>query len=281
MKYIFLIFIYTTLLFSSANSSVVRMITSLGIIDIELYEDEAPTTVANFLHYVNQGDYDNTVIHRRVSNFIVQGGGYNIDSVTGSLTHIATVEPIINEYSSAIPNERGTIAMAKIAGDPDSATSQWFFNVIDNNEMLGAENNGGFTVFGKVLGKGMEIVDAIESLPIVNLGILNELPYVRMLDSGDITTVSIRSVKLLATEDALDIDRLFNYLEQNSPELFAPAGSSTGLYEGYNFRYYSGTQSYLGTKDGRVYYLGPASNNQISDIGSYEELLNYALASGY
>ena len=145
---------------TSVNASIVRMETSLGGFDIELFDNGAPITVSNFISYVQDGDYANSFIHRIVPGFIIQGGGFKYESNTFSSVHVDA--PIVNE--SILSNVRGTIAMATLSGDPDSATSQWFFNLADNSANLDFQN-GGFTVFGKVLGNGMDIVDAIAALP--------------------------------------------------------------------------------------------------------------------
>ncbi len=131
--------------------------------DIELFDDEAPITVANFLQYVNNGLYNNTIIHRDIADFIVQGGGF-----TTNLDPITTYDPIQNEFSPTRSNVTGTVAMAKLGGDPNSATSQWFVNLVDNSGNLDNQN-GGFTVFGKVLGDGMTLINAVSSLPTYDL----------------------------------------------------------------------------------------------------------------
>jgi cyclophilin family peptidyl-prolyl cis-trans isomerase len=152
-----------------------------GIIEIELYDDLAPLTVQNFINYVNaknsRGDYDNTIIHRQVdfgtngvadgaADFI-QGGGFEFGNL-GS--HIPVGANLLNEYSDLRPNERGTIAMGKIGGDPNSASSEWFINAADNSDAFGSSNlsAGGYTVFGQVV-SGLEIVDAITTLAMKNL----------------------------------------------------------------------------------------------------------------
>lgn len=151
---------------------VVRMETSLGGIDVELFDRDAPITVTNFLNYVRRGDYDNSFIHRSALNpYIIQGGGYVYEN--GAYSQVPADPPIANEYDGfSRANERGTIAMAKLAGNPDSATNQWFFNIGNNASTLGPLNNGGFTVFGRVRGSdndtvvtndgaSMAVVDAI------------------------------------------------------------------------------------------------------------------------
>lgn len=139
----------------------VRMETNLGNIDIELYDDATPVTVENFLRYINSGLYNGTFIHRSMPGFVIQGGGYYENN--GSYTHIPVYSPIVNEYDASRSNIRGTIAMAKLGGNPNSATSEWFFNLADNSANLDVQN-GGFTTFGRVIGNGMDIVDAIAAL---------------------------------------------------------------------------------------------------------------------
>ena len=146
--------------------TVVTIQTPLGSFDVEMLEDAAPATVANFLNYVNRGDYNTSFLHRSVPGFIVQGGGFFFDPELGALP-INSDPPVINEFN--VSNTRGTMAMAKLGSDPNSATNQWFVNLADNSENLDNQN-GGFTVFGRVLGDGMDVVDAIAGLDIVNVG---------------------------------------------------------------------------------------------------------------
>lgn len=161
----------------------VTLQTSLGEVEIELFDEETPATVANFLNYVNDGDFANSFFHRSVPGFIVQGGGFTyIDDVVEGIPKDA---PVINE--PGISNLRGTIAMAKISGDPNSATSEWYINLGDNSADLDGQN-GGFTVFGQVTGNGMEVIDAIGSLQIWDAGVpFGELPLIDYSGSGNIT----------------------------------------------------------------------------------------------
>ena len=151
---------------AAANRTRVAFEFDAGRVIVELYEDAAPLTVANFLNYARSERYDNTVVHRSVDlntgePFVIQGGGYH----SPDLNHIATDPPIQNEFR---PNTvgRGTIAMAKSPGNPDSATSEWFFNLRNNADVLDLQN-GGFTSFGEVVGNGMAVVDAIGALPTI------------------------------------------------------------------------------------------------------------------
>ncbi len=147
-----------------ADATTVRMQTSLGAIDVVLQDTGAPLTVANFLRYMNNGSYNNSIVHRSVPGFIIQGGGYNWDDVAKNVVAIPPNVPVKNEFSASRSNLRGTIAMAKVGGDPNSATSEWFIN-LDNNAMNLDAQNGGFTVFGQVSPDGMAVVDAIAGLP--------------------------------------------------------------------------------------------------------------------
>ena len=143
---------------------IVRMQTVMGDIGIELYDGITPLTVKNFLTYVENGDYDGTFIHRGVLGFISQGGGYRWQGTEWGWGYPSVVSygTVLNE--PFLSNTRGTITMAKVGGDPDSATNQWFFNVADNSANLDNQN-GGFTVFGHVIGEGMSVVDYINNLP--------------------------------------------------------------------------------------------------------------------
>jgi len=134
------------------------METPQGTIKIELFDDETPITVANFLKYVTDGHYIDSFIHRSVLDFVIQGGGFTFPDNTH--VQVPTDPPIVNEFNRS--NTRGTIAMAKLEGDPDSATSQWFINLADNST-LDLVENGEFTVFGQVT-EGLAVLDAINEL---------------------------------------------------------------------------------------------------------------------
>lgn len=142
----------------TTSGAAVSFTTDFGVIDVILYDNAVHTTTDNFLHYVTTGKYNNTIFHRSVENFVVQGGGYALSDLAN---HISTFGSVINQFG--ISNTRGTIAMAKLGGDPDSATSEYFFNAADNSSNLDSQN-GGFTVFGRIVGRGLNVVDAINSL---------------------------------------------------------------------------------------------------------------------
>ena len=160
----------TSALTQTASATVVEFQTVMGNFEVNLYDNATPATVANFLNYVNNGAYSNSIYHRSVPGFIVQGGGFIFDAITLDNTPLITNPAVVNE--PVFSNVAGTIAMAKLGNDPNSATSQWFFNLADNS---GSPPNGldsqneGFTVFGEVDANGMAIMTAIAALPRFNL----------------------------------------------------------------------------------------------------------------
>src|SRR5690242_11633024 len=143
-------------------ASKVLIKTSLGDMTVELYPEKSPKSVENFLTYVNSGFYDGTIFHRVIDNFMIQGGGF-----TRELRQKPTRPAIPNEAKNGLSNTRGTLAMAR-TGDPNSATAQFFINVVDNPRLdFTSEANGatwGYTVFGKVV-SGLEVVDKIKAVP--------------------------------------------------------------------------------------------------------------------
>ena len=159
---------------TTAMASTIVLHTTLGDIEFELFDQDAPLTVQNFLNYVRDGDFDNSFIHRGVPGFIIQGGGYTFTD--GSALQVPEDPPVVNEFGRS--NLRGTVAMAKLGNNPNSATSEWFINLGDNSENLDNQN-GGFTVFGQVIGDGMAVVDAIAELQIWNAGApFGEIPLI-------------------------------------------------------------------------------------------------------
>jgi cyclophilin family peptidyl-prolyl cis-trans isomerase len=147
----------------AANATIVQFqVAGLGNFEVNLYDQSTPATVANFLAYVNDGSYTNTVVHRGVNGFVVQGGGFTYQQGAQQLGNVAAKPAVVNEPKFS--NVRGTIAMAKLGGNANSATNQWFINVGNNSANLDAQN-GGFTVFGQVIGNGMDVIDAMNALP--------------------------------------------------------------------------------------------------------------------
>jgi cyclophilin family peptidyl-prolyl cis-trans isomerase len=166
-----LVYLLTSSAFAVENPRV-TMETSLGNITLELYPDKAPSTVANFLSYVDEGFYNGTIFHRVIRGFMIQGGGF-----TESMKEKPTRAPITNEADNGLKNERGTIAMARTP-DPNSATAQFFINAKDNT-FLNFKNKSpegyGYCVFGKVT-KGLDVVDAIEKTPTTTKGFYQDVP---------------------------------------------------------------------------------------------------------
>ncbi|HLT13250.1 MAG TPA: peptidylprolyl isomerase [Marinobacter sp.] len=163
----------------------VRFVTSEGAFELQLRPDVAPKTVENFLAYVEDGFYNDTLFHRVISGFMIQGGGF-----TAEMTQKPTKAPIKNEGSQTLPNLRGTIAMARTSA-PDSATSQFFINVADNDFLNTGVRGAGYAVFGKVT-DGMGVVDRIASV---------ETGRQRGMADVPVTPVMIQSVTLVGSED--------------------------------------------------------------------------------
>jgi len=161
----------STHIFNEAGGPFVRLsYGTLGNIDIQLLQRQAPLSVANFLNYVNAGTFNNTVIHRSEPGFIIQGGGFTPSGTDITPPGTPTVQ---NEFSAQRSNVRGTVAYAKLGGDPNSATSEFFFNLSDTNASNLDNQNGGFTVFARVIGTGMSVADAIAALARVNATPIN------------------------------------------------------------------------------------------------------------
>ncbi len=206
-----LIFISLASVPSGQAQTQVKVSTTLGEFTLELFDSAAPGTVANFLNYVTSGRFNESVVHRSVPGFVIQGGQYVIPAGTTQLSQIATDGTIANEFNQS--NLRGTIAMAKVAGDPDSATSQWFINVADNTSL--DSQNGGFTVFGRVLADGMQVVDAINQLPRVALAAsLNELPVVNFSGSVTRENLVLVDMAIVAAEPVSASNRFDETTEQ-------------------------------------------------------------------
>lgn len=132
--------------------------TSLGELQIELFNEKAPVSVQNFLHYVDAGFYNGVIFHRVVPGFVVQGGGFDQEYQRKN-----TQPPILNESDNGEKNLRGTLSMAR-TGDPNSATAQFFINLIDNQQLDSVAGRPGYAVFGRVI-EGMKVVDAMAEQP--------------------------------------------------------------------------------------------------------------------
>lgn len=170
----------------------VKMETTLGDLLLDLDAERAPLTVQNFLDYANAGFYDGTIFHRVMSNFMIQGGGYTVDLAEKS----EGLRPgIKNEWRNGLKNVRGSIAMARLGGQADSATAQFFINVVDNAPLDQPRDGAGYAVFGKVI-SGLETVDRIRYTPVKNDPRLPMGPVVPA------EPVVIKSVRQVPAEDA-------------------------------------------------------------------------------
>jgi peptidyl-prolyl cis-trans isomerase B (cyclophilin B) len=152
--------------------SQVKLTTNFGAITLQLDAEKAPKTVENFLAYVAAGHYDNTIFHRVIKGFMIQGGGFE-----PGMKQKPTQAPIDNEAANGLKNKRGTIAMAR-TGDPHSATAQFFINVVDNDflDFKAPSGNGwGYCVFGEVV-DGLDVIDQIKGVRTGNSGFHQDVP---------------------------------------------------------------------------------------------------------
>ena len=183
-------------------------------------ERKTKATAKNFLRYVDNGLYDQSIFHRSVSNFVLQGGGFAAPLVSSSQggmpTEIQDYGTVKNQPGNS--NLEGTVAMAKIGGQPDSATNQWFINLSDNTFL--DEQNGGFTVFGKVLGGGMDVVGDLASADVFNFGgVVSQLPL--WTPPGDVVDVR--------PDDYLTVDRARELPAKKQPFSLAVESSDEDL----------------------------------------------------
>jgi peptidyl-prolyl cis-trans isomerase A (cyclophilin A) len=164
------------LLAGAAQAQTVKLTTSQGDIRIALNAEKAPKSVANFLQYVKAGHYNGLIFHRVIENFMVQGGGF-----TAKMEQRPTKPPIPLEASNGLPNVRGSVAMAR-TGEPNSATSQFFINTVDNAflDAANSRDGNGYAVFGHVV-EGMDVIDKIRTLPTTNVNGQQNVPVTPIL----------------------------------------------------------------------------------------------------
>ena len=170
IKLLFVFLLFSPL--AHAANPIVEFETNQGNFKIELYPDKAPKTVSNFLYYVDNGFYKETIFHRVISNFMIQGGGF-----TREMSEKKTQPPIANESNNGLLNSAGTVAMAR-TNDPNSATAQFFINLIDNNFLNYTSpepSSVGYCVFGKII-EGMNVVHKIGQLPTGNSRGFSDVP---------------------------------------------------------------------------------------------------------
>ncbi|NIP29752.1 MAG: peptidylprolyl isomerase A [Candidatus Dadabacteria bacterium] len=153
----------------TGDKIMVLISTNMGDIKLELDKENAPITVDNFISYLEGGFYDNTIFHRVIPNFMIQGGGFNED-----MSQKTTKDPIKNEADNGLSNDRGTIAMARTSV-VDSATSQFFINLNDNSFLNHGARDFGYAVFGKVI-EGMDVVEKIGTVKTGSVGPYRDVP---------------------------------------------------------------------------------------------------------
>ncbi|MBQ4833710.1 peptidylprolyl isomerase [Pseudoalteromonas sp. MMG010] len=216
------------LLSFSSLATVVEMNTSHGIIKVNLFDEQTPITVANFLNYIESDTYNDTVIHRSVNGFIIQGGGF---TYSDDFDAVMSNAPIQNE--PVLSNVAGTIAMAKLSGDENSATNQWFFNLADNSANLDLQN-GGFTVFGQIEQSSQATLDSIESLvhcdsiPVVNINEDQCSEFSSVVTSANLVTIYNVSVLDDDPNSSVNLSPVSNTLiEQETVTTLTPSTSES------------------------------------------------------
>ncbi|MEQ8407387.1 MAG: peptidylprolyl isomerase [Gammaproteobacteria bacterium] len=210
---------------TTSAQSIVQVETSAGTFFIELFDEIAPITVSNFINYVITDRYDGTIIHRSEPGFVIQGGWLTIPEGSTTFNQLVVGPEIINEFN--VSNTRGTVAMAKVDGNPDSATSQWFINLGDNSAL--DNSNGGFTVFGRILGNGMDVVDTIAGLQRAQLSGTNFLMPVINVEGQTVTRNNLvfTNMTLVSGEAQLP-----NYIDLATNEVRTKVnGGSAGVAE--------------------------------------------------
>lgn len=208
------------------SGSTARIGTPLGDFFVETYDTVTPVTAANFLKLATDGNYTDMFFHRSVPGFVLQGGGFTYPEGTTQVDSVVHNGSVINEFEQWFApnpggktpgtplNTRGTITMAKVGNQPDSATSQWFVNLADNSANLDVQN-GGFTVFGKVLFEGMTVVDAIAALPRVNAGQPFDTLPVRDFESGG----TLLRENLVTTTTTIVAELNFQITQNSNPDV--------------------------------------------------------------
>jgi len=144
---------------AAEQTTQVRVTTNMGEFVIEVYDERAPITAANFLRYVREGFYSNTIIHRVVANFVIQGGGHDATTMQLKPTH----DNVFNESGNGLQNKRGTVGLAR-AGPPHSGNAQFYVNLVDNPDLDPVPTRWGYTVFGRIV-QGMDVIDRIGETP--------------------------------------------------------------------------------------------------------------------
>ena len=218
----------------------IRFDTSAGPINVQLFDTQAPQTVANFLDYINSGAYNNSIFHRLVTNFVLQGGGFTFDAANSTINTITAGPAVQNEPDATNrSNVIGTIAMAKLGSDPNSATDQFFFNLADNSSNLNNQN-GGFTVFGKIMGSAdQNVINALTAATVTDQSkfnsAFNQLPlnnYTGTNFPKDATAANfdlVKDVQIVSQNEKLT----YSVVSNSNPSLVTPTISNERLNLAY------------------------------------------------
>lgn len=220
----------TTLAVShNAAATIVLVETNMGDFEINLFDQTTPKTVTNFLTYVKAGSYNNSIFHRSLKNFLIQGGGERYSgNNTSPFTAVPARGPVDNEPK--LSNVRGTVAMAKIGNSPNSATTHWYVNIKDNSANLDRDN-GGYTVFGVVTGTGMSIIENINNLYIPG-GAFKEAPL-RNYSATDLANkVPVTAANMVTIERITIINDSPTTAANLNPALNTLAGKDDGTSSG-------------------------------------------------
>jgi peptidyl-prolyl cis-trans isomerase A (cyclophilin A) len=242
------------------------METNVGNFCMELFPQAAPNTVANFLHYVDDGDYTNSMVHRSVPGFVIQGGGY---TVFGNIIGTMTVDPpVVNEFNQS--NLRGTVAMARLGGSVNSATSQWFVNLANNTALDSVD--GGFTVFARIV-TGMDIVDSIAALQRFNLtgalgSAFSDVPTTAPAGATDISaTQLIRVTRAYRTDTHPGLLPYQCSLTSPGDTLTEFCGSTVTFPVLVSGVLYEGTLQYVPGRTGLVFSVDKSKLKVLTDTG--------------
>jgi cyclophilin family peptidyl-prolyl cis-trans isomerase len=227
------------------TNSTVRIDTSAGPINVTLFDTQAPQTVANFLNYAQTGAYDNSIFHRLVTNFVLQGGGFRFDSSTHSLSAITTNPSIQNEFGHS--NTKGTLAMAQVGSDINSATDQFFFNLVDNSSGSNGLDSRKFTVFGQVAGAADQAaLDTLGKTPVLDeskgdpSSPFNTIPLTNYPATGTNFPTDTTAANYLLIKDVAVVNRdeflKYSVVSNSNPNLVGPvvnAADNSLLYLQY------------------------------------------------
>jgi uncharacterized protein (TIGR03437 family) len=231
----FILFLLPSALLAQTPGPTYRFFTNLGNIDVILTPSLAPQTVANFINYLNAGAYVNSIFSRSISGFVIQAGGYQFQPATATIVATPTNPPVVNEFN--VSNTTGTIAMAKLATDPNSATSQWFFNLANNGTNSNAldTTDGGYTVFGNVTtvtnANSLKVMNAIAALPTTAItGTPNDSAFTNCPIAGGNAFVLISSIAQVPVLTTAGFQNAASYLSNSASGIGISPGEILVIY---------------------------------------------------